>query len=114
MLWMPGFDAKMFDEHFEIQKRCLEFIELRVSVQANDAKIKEKKSNASHIYKAYNTYKNKCDLTWSTNVDFAQIKALIEIQDRCFILMNKGNIKQINKALKKQKKTDIIEILNEN
>lgn len=114
MLWLPGFDAKMFDEHFEIQKRCLEFIELRVSVQANDAKIKEKKSNASHIYKAYNTYKNKCDLTWSTNVDFAQIKALIEIQDRCFILMNKGNIKQINKALKKQKKTDIIEILNEN
>ena len=113
MLWMPGFDAKMFDEHFEIQKRCLEFIRLRVLVQANDAKIKEKKSNASNIYKAYNAYKDKCDLTWNTNVDFAQIKALIEIQERCFMLMNKGNVKQINKTVKKQKMTNIIDILNE-
>ena len=53
-------------------------------------------------------------MTWNENIDFTQINALIDVQERCLNLMEKEDIKQINKRLKKQKVTDIIEILDEN
>ncbi len=112
--WSPATEFERIDKYIEINEKCLEFVELRHQVQENDAQIKELKSAASNIYKAYKNYVKERDLTWTPEVDFTQIRTLIDIQERYLVFVEKEDIKTINKSVKKQEIDDIVKILEMN
>ena len=110
--WSPNWSQEKIDGYILVQKKCLEFNELRNCINNNTTKINSFKSSAPTIVKAYTTYVSTCDLTWKPDVDFAVANSLIEIQERCIAALNKQGVSDVDKKVKKQKMTNLLEILD--
>ena len=109
--WSTDWSLDKLNDYIAVQKKCLEFNDLRTTVQTNNATIDKKKSAAPAIYKAYTTYKSSFDISWNSNIDFANINTLISTQERYLKAISKENISSIDKSIKKQKISDIMKIL---
>ena len=79
---------------------------------SNNLKIKNLKSAAPNIYKAYVNYSKMCDVSWKTDVNFETINSLIDIQEKYITAISKQDISKKDKNVKKQKMTDIVKILD--
>ena len=111
LTWSPNWNLDKLNEYISIQERCLEFIKLRDNIQDNDVKINSLKSDSPTIFKAYNTYHSSCDITWKPDVDFETIESLIKIQEKYIRSVSVPNISDVDKKVKKQKMTNLIQIL---
>lgn len=110
LTWSADKGIAVLDDYIDIQKRCMEFVELRAKVLDNHESIVELKSTASAIYKVYVAYYKGCNLAWSANVDFATIDALLSVQHLYLQAIANPDIANINKQVKKQKITDLDKI----
>jgi hypothetical protein len=80
-------------------------------VAENHNNINKLKSKASAIHKVYATYFKGCDLSWTTDVDFTAINAVLDVQDRYLSGIDNPDIEAINKQVKKEKIDDIEQVL---
>ena len=112
LAWSPNWSLEKLEEYTTVQKKCIEFIELRNTVMNNNLKIKNLKSAAPNIYKAYINYSKMCDVSWKADVNFETINSLIDIQEKYITAISKQDISKIDKNVKKQKMTDIVKILD--
>ena len=110
--WTPNCSLDKLDECLAVQKRCLEFLGLRDIAKDNNAAIQSMKSQASAMYRAYSSYYSECDQSWSPDVDFTSIRTLIDIQVRYLEAMKKEDLAEFDKSIRKQKISDIVEILD--
>jgi hypothetical protein len=109
--WSPGWSLEKLEGYVAVQKKCLEFIDLRAIVMSNETKIDGLKSSAPTMNKAYSAFASSCDIAWTPEVDFVSINSLIDIQNKYLSAVNKDGVKEIDKMIKKHKMTDIIKIL---
>lgn len=109
--WSADKGVEALDAHIAIQQHCLEFVELRSKVAENHNNINKLKSKASAIHKVYAAYFKGCDLSWTTDVDFAAINAVLDVQDRYLSGIDNPDIEAINKQVKKEKIDDIEQVL---
>lgn len=110
--WTPDWSPEKLYGYFAVQEQCMTFIDLRTTAMNNNTAIHDMKSQASNMYKAYSSYYADCDQSWYPEVDFTSISTLIDIQVRYLDSMKKEDLAEFDKSIKKQKITDIVEILN--
>ena len=110
--WSSDWSQEKIDGYLSVQKKCLEFNALRDCINNNNTKINSYKSSAPTIVKAYAAYVSTCDLSWKPDVDFAAANSLIEIQERCKAALNKQDVSDVDKSIKKQKMANLLEILD--
>ena len=64
-----------------------------------------------HIRNAYEAYIDNADVSWTQEVNLAKLEEIITLQDACKSLLQRSDIKQINKSARKNKMSDLKEII---
>ena len=93
------------------QNQTLEFINLRAKIEENHKEILKESLIYRHIRKSYEAYINNADVSWTQEVNLAKLEEIITLQDACKSLLQRSDIKQINKSARKNKMSDLKEII---
>ncbi len=73
----------------KVQNQCLEFIELRKKINANDVSISRNKTTHKNIVKLYDTYFKAVDLTWNLDEKVKdKLAEVIATQDRLIQILS--------------------------
>ena len=95
---------KRLYEYDRVQKDCLNFIEFRKVVSQNDIKIREQGSSAKTFLKSYIAYIDGSNLIWTSDLmSNPNLKPVIVMQKKAIYILDSANIKEIEKATRKQK-----------
>lgn len=112
--WSPTYDFAKFEQYLADQNHLQQFIALRDTVAKNHALLQSQKAAAKNFHKFYLVYYSGCDLSWNPQKELSGLEDLISVQERCVALMSHENIAEIDKSVRKQKITDIEQILSMN
>lgn len=110
--WDTGINVLKLDEIIAVQKKTIEFIELRDKVSVLNEELKQLSAKGRNIYKAYTTYMKYADLTWTELVDKAKIEEIISLQESCKDLLTREDVKDIDDTVRKEKIVDIYRIIS--
>ena len=109
--WTPDVCTEKLDTVIHTQNQTLEFINLRAKIEENHKEILKESLIYRHIRKSYEAYINNADVSWTQEVNLAKLEEIITLQDACKSLLQRSDIKQINKSARKNKMSDLKEII---
>jgi hypothetical protein len=109
--WTPDVCTEKLDTVIHTQNQTLEFINLRAKIEENHKEILKESLIYRHIRKSYEAYINNADVSWTQEVNLAKLEEIITLQDACKALLQRSDIKQINKSARKDKVSDLKEIV---
>ena len=109
--WTPDVCIEKLDTIIYTQNQTLEFINLRNTIEESHKEILKESMVYRHIRKCYEAYIGKADVSWTPEVDLNKLKEIIALQDSCKALLQRSDIKQINKAARKSRMSDLKEIV---
>lgn len=111
LTWSPVNTVEKLDVILAVQKATSNFVELRNTIASNDSKIVELGNQGKNIAKAYKAYMKTADIAWDATVNVEKLAKVIADQEACIKLLSDQNIKDIDKAVKKEKLADLGSIL---
>ena len=109
--WTPDVCLEKLDTIIFTQNQTLEFINLRNTIEKNHKEILRESVIYRHIRNSYEAYINKADVSWTQEVNLNKLNEIIALQDSCKALLQRDDIKQINKSARKNKMSDLTEIV---
>ena len=109
--WTPDVCLEKLDSIIYTQSQTLEFINLRAKIEENHKEILKESLIYRHIRSAYEAYIDNADVAWTQEVNLAKLEEIITLQDACKALLQRSDIKQINKSARKDKVSDLKEIV---
>lgn len=89
---------EQLDSVLNVQDKTIKFIELRNKIAENDNIIHKMSNGYKNIRKSYTQYIDNADVSWTVDVDLAKLEAIIAKQDSYIALLNRDDVKQINKS----------------
>ena len=109
--WGENGNIEKLDSVISVQDSTIKFISLRDKIVENNAEILKKGRAYRSVRKAYSRYIENTDVAWTPEVNIAKLEAIIQMQESCMVLLNRDDIKEINKTVQKEKIKSISEIL---
>lgn len=109
--WGEDGNIEKLDSMLSVQDSTIKFISLRDKIVENNAEILKKGRAYRSVRKAYIRYIENTDVAWTPEVNLAKLEAIIQMQESCMVLLNRDDIKEINKTVQKEKIKSISEIL---
>ncbi|MBR5563152.1 MAG: hypothetical protein IKW11_02865 [Bacteroidales bacterium] len=109
--WSPDVCQEKLDSIISTQNNTIQFISLRDTIVDNHHIILKESRIYRHIRNAYEAYIDNADVSWTQEVNLAKLEEIITLQDACKSLLQRSDIKQINKSARKNKMSDLKELL---
>lgn len=105
--WATEANTHKLDSVICIQSKTLKFIELRQQIVKTHKELLEAGNRYDYILDAYLSYIENVDVAWSKDVNTSKLEAILKIQESCKTLFKQPDIKETNKAVRKEKLKDI-------
>ena len=109
--WGADGNIEKLDSVISVQDSTIKFISLRDKIVENDSEIHKNSRAYKAVKNAYNKYIDSADVAWTPEVNLSKLEAVIQMQESCKALLNRSNIKDINKTTRQEKIKSISEIL---
>lgn len=109
--WTPEVSIEKLDSVIYVQNQTLEFINLRNQIDKNHKEILRESGIYLHVRHVYEESIKNADVAWTHDVNLAKLEEIITLQDSCKALLKRSDIKQINKSARKNKISDLRELV---
>lgn len=99
--WTTEVNMDQLDAVIGIQNKTIHFIALRDRIVENNYYIIKKSLLYRQIRHSYKEYIDNASVSWTQDVDLAKLERIIAVQDSYIALLNRDDVKQINKNARK-------------
>lgn len=105
-------DFQRIDNFLSVQDNCLQFITLRKEIARMNEKIDSHKKECKNIIKAYASYFNSVDLSWTSEPkSMENVEKVISIQKQILRAVTSNNASELESVVKNMKDRNIDSVL---